>query len=95
MKRSVLFITIMMVSVLGYSQTTLKGPKAKNATASELAANSSPLRFSSEPNYLKGPKRKNQKVWKKSESYQSKIYIRKDEELPKGPRAKNRKVWKD
>jgi len=85
----------MMVSVLGYSQTTLKGPKAKNATASELAANSSPLTFSPVPNNLKGPKRKNQKVWKQSKSYRKAMHIRKEEEILKGPKAKNRKVWKD
>lgn len=95
MKRSVLLITLMMVSALGYSQNTLKGPKAKNATASELAANASPLRFNSAPNNLKGPKRKNQKVWEKPEVNKQKIYIRKDEEILKGPKAKNRKVWKD
>jgi hypothetical protein len=95
MKRSVLIIAIVMVSALGYSQTTLKGPRAKKATASERAANASPIMFNTVPNDLKGPKRKNQKVWEQSEASTKIVYIRREEELPKGPKAKNKKVWKD
>ncbi|PZX51827.1 hypothetical protein LV84_03585 [Algoriphagus ratkowskyi] len=95
MKRSVLVIALMMLSVIGYSQSTLKGPKAKNATASELAVNASPITFNTVPNDLKGPKRKNQKVWKKSEGSTQSAYVRREDKMQQGPKAKNRKVWKD
>lgn len=84
-----------MVSALGYSQTTLKGPKAKNATAAELATNALPMVFNPIPNDLKGPQRKNQKVWKKAPADAKTVYIRREDEHLKGPKAKNKKVWKD
>lgn len=95
MQRSVLLITLMMVSAIGFSQTTLKGPKAKNATVAEKVANASPLQFYERPQAEKGPDAKNAKAWE-SKSVKSKfVLFRRTEELPipKGPKAKNKKVW--
>ncbi|MDR7132165.1 hypothetical protein J2X69_004532 [Algoriphagus sp. 4150] len=95
MKRSVLLLAIMMVSAVGFSQSTLKGPKAKNATVEERTANASPLKFYSEPIDSKGPEAKNLKVWEKTDSGKTIIYVRKEQDRPKGPKAKNKKVWKN
>lgn len=92
MKGAVLLIAMMFLSVVGFSQSTLKGPEAKNATAAELAANASQLKFYSAPTDVKGPQAKNFKVWKKSEVSTKNVYIRRDQVLPKGPKAKNKKV---
>ncbi|MCE7058046.1 hypothetical protein LZF95_25415 [Algoriphagus sp. AGSA1] len=94
MKRSVLLLAIMMVSAVGFSQSTLKGPKAKNATAAERAANASPLKFKIEPLELKGPAAKNEKVWKREAVQTETVFVRREQPL-KGPKAKNKKVWKD
>lgn len=94
MKRSVLLLAIMMVSTVGFSQSSLKGPKAKNATAVELSANASPLKFKVEPSERKGASAKNEKVW--NEEYaQIKIVFARREQLLKGPKAKNKKVWEN
>ncbi|PZX50235.1 hypothetical protein [Algoriphagus chordae] len=95
MKRSVLLLAIMMVSAVGFSQSTLKGPKAKNATPTERVAHASALKFYSVPTEVKGPEAKNQKVWTKSEISTKTVYIREEKDLPKGPKAKNKKVWED
>ena len=75
MKRSVLLLAIMMVSAVGFSQSTLKGPKAKNATAAERAANASPLKFKIEPLELKGPAAKNEKVWKREDVQTETVFV--------------------
>jgi hypothetical protein len=95
MKRSVFIIAIMMVSAVGFSQSTLKGPKAKNATPIEKAAHASAMKFYSEPADVKGPQAKNQKIWEKPSAPTKIVYVRKDEEILKGPKAKNKKVWED
>jgi len=84
----------MMVSAVGFSQSTLKGPKAKNATAAERAANASPMKFYKVPSDLKGPEAKNFRIWEKTAADTKIIYVRRDLDLPKGPKAKNKKVWK-
>lgn len=95
MKRSVLLFSIMMISAVGFSQSTLKGPKAKNATAAERAENALPMKFYSSPVDIKGPEAKNLKIWGATESSTKTIYVRKEPEILKGPKAKNKKVWKD
>ncbi|REG90524.1 hypothetical protein [Algoriphagus antarcticus] len=95
MKRSVLVITLMMISAAGFSQSTLKGPKAKNASAAELAANASPLKFYSVPLDVKGPEAKNLSVWERPETRTKIVFVRRDLDLLKGPKAKNKKVWED
>lgn len=94
MKRSVLLLAIMMVSAVGFSQSTLKGPKAKNATATERYANAQPMKFYTVPDDTKGPVAKNKKVWNQEEGTTNTIFVRRKEAL-KGPKAKNRKVWED
>lgn len=94
MKRSLLVIALVMISVLGYSQTTLKGPKAKNASATERYANAKPMKFYTMPDDKKGPVAKNQKVWKQEDGVTKTILVRRKEPL-KGPKAKNRKVWEN
>jgi len=95
MKRSVLLFALMLVSAIGFSQTTLKGPKAKNATAAEKAANASPLQFYESPQVEKGPDAKNAKAWERKDAKPKFVLFRRAEELPKGPKAKNKKVWED
>ncbi|SFT99630.1 hypothetical protein SAMN04489724_3266 [Algoriphagus locisalis] len=94
MKRSVLLLAVMMVSAVGFSQSTLKGPKAKNAKATERYANAKPMKFYTVPDDTKGPVAKNQKVWNKEEGATQTVFVRRKEAL-KGPKAKNRKVWED
>ncbi|WP_339870196.1 hypothetical protein [uncultured Algoriphagus sp.] len=94
MKRSILLLATMVVSAEGFTQSKLKGPRAKNATAVELAANSLPIRFYEAPSDLKGPDAKNLKIWEKSSANTKIVYVRKEKAL-KGPKAKNRKVWED
>lgn len=94
MKRSVLLIALVMVSAVGFSQSTLKGPKAKNATAAARAANASPLKYYEMPIDLKGPKAKNEKVWERENVKTKSVLVRRKQPL-KGPKAKNKKIWED
>lgn len=93
MKKAILLIVIMTSSSVVFSQSTLKGPRAKNATAIELAANASLLKFYSSPNEIKGVDAKSFKSWEKAAINTNVIYFRKELDLPKGPKAKNLKVW--
>lgn len=95
MKRSILLLAVMMVSAVGFSQSTLKGPKAKNAKATERYANAKPMKFYTIPDVTKGPVAKNQKVWERPSRPTKIIYVRKEQEILKGPKAKNKKVWED
>lgn len=95
MKRSVLLLATMMVSAEGFSQSNLKGPKAKNATPVELAANALPIRFYDIPSGIKGPEAKNLRIWEKVAVDTKRIYVRRELDILKGPKAKNKKVWKD
>lgn len=95
MKRSILLLATMVVSGEGFSQSKLKGPRAKNATAVELASDALPITFYEAPNMLKGPKRKNQKVWDTVDTPTKTMYLRRNERGLKGPKAKNKKVWNE
>ncbi|MEP0712860.1 hypothetical protein [Algoriphagus sp.] len=94
MKRSVLLIAAMMVSAMGFSQSTLKGPKAKNAAPTERYTNAQPMKFYTVPDDATGPVAKNQKVWNQEDKMTKTIFVTRKEPL-KGPKAKNKKVWED
>ncbi|WP_339877015.1 hypothetical protein [uncultured Algoriphagus sp.] len=94
MKRSLLLLATMVVSAEGFSQSKLKGPRAKNATAIELAANSLPIMFYEVPSDLKGPEAKNKKVWERENVKTRTLFGRRKKYLV-GPKAKNKKVWED
>lgn len=95
MKSALLLLATMVVSAEAFSQSKLKGPRAKNASAVELAADALPIRFYEAPNNLKGPKRKNQKVWEVVTPSTELVFTRRKHKALKGPKAKNRKVWED
>ncbi|WP_157243539.1 hypothetical protein [Algoriphagus resistens] len=94
MKKTVLVFAIMLSASVAFSQSTLKGPKAKNATPAERVAHASALQFYSEPAEAKGPAAKNKKVWQGEDVTTKTVFVRKEQPL-KGPKAKNKKVWKD
>ncbi|WP_339757869.1 hypothetical protein [Algoriphagus aquimarinus] len=94
MTKAVLLVAIMMSSTVVFSQATLKGPRAKNATAIELAAHASPPAFYVVPIDIKGPEAKNSKVWEVSNKSTKTAFVRRNKDL-KGPKAKNKKVWED
>ena len=94
MKKSVLLVAVMLSASVAFSQSTLKGPKAKNATPSERVAHASPMKFKVEPEDVQGPKAKNKKVWESEKVETKTVFVRREQPL-KGPKAKNKKVWED
>lgn len=94
MTKAVLLVAMMMSSTVVFSQSKLKGPKAKNATPIERAAHASPPTLYVVPIDIKGPEAKNLKIWDASKKQTKMVFIRRNKDL-KGPKAKNKKVWEN